>query len=317
MQSSRAGLCWQAEVDLARRQVKGARRYSPFTNFDWSIAMNFKSVGRACVFSLIALLGTPLLCAAAPTHNETVAGREAVIYVPGHLPASGSRALVVVLHGGLGNAQRIATQQSEGGLNLNAEAEEYGFVVAYLNGTPVARMLGAQRLGWNAGACCGQPAEKRVDDVAYIQAAVNQLAGQYGVERNRIFAIGHSNGAMMTQRLMCETDHFAAAVSVSGTLENGATQCPAAQGKRLLALHGADDQNVPIAGGKGSKGLSHVAFASQAATAKVWQASGAVYDLQIVPGADHAVDHIDAQIRRTEGQSLGLKVARYLGLAPR
>jgi polyhydroxybutyrate depolymerase len=196
-------------------------------------------------------------------------------------------------------------------------AEENGFVVAYLNGTAVARLLGAQRLGWNAGACCGLPAEKQVDDVAYIQAAVTQLAGQYDVERSRIFGIGHSNGAMMTQRVLCETDLYAAAVAISGPLENGATRCPAAQGKRLLALHGADDQNVPIAGGKGSKGLSHVAYVSQAATAKVWQASGAVYDLQVVQGADHAVDSIDAQIRRMEGQSLGLKVARYLGLAPR
>lgn len=279
--------------------------------------MNFRSVWRAGGYSLIALAAASALCAVAQTRNETVAGREAVIYLPSQLPASGTRALLVVLHGGLGNAQRIAAQQSESALNLNAVAEENGFVVAYLNGTPVARMLGAQRLGWNAGTCCGLPAEKRVDDVAYIQAAVTQLAGQYGVERSRVFGLGHSNGAMMTQRLLCETSLYAAAVSVSGTLENGMASCPAAQGKHLLALHGIDDQNVPIAGGKGSKGLSHVSFASQAATAKVWQASGAAYDLQVIQGADHSVEHIDAQIRRAEGQSLGQKVARYLGLAAR
>ena len=279
--------------------------------------MNLKSAGRAFGQGLLALLAASNLCAVAQIRSETVLGREASIYVPSNLPASGGRAMLVVLHGGLGNAQRIATQQSESALNMNAVAEENGFIVAYLNGTQVARLLSAQRLGWNAGACCGLPAEKRVDDVAYIQAAVAQLAGQYGVERSRVFGLGHSNGAMMTQRLLCETGLYAAAVSVSGTLENGAASCPAAQGKRMLAVHGANDQNVPLAGGKGSKGLSRVAYSSQTATANVWQASGAVYDLQVVQGADHSVDSIDAQILRTEGQSLGQKVAHYLGLALR
>ena len=279
--------------------------------------MNLKSAWRAFGQCLLALLAASNLCAVAQIRSETVLGREASIYVPSNLPASGGRAMLVVLHGGLGNAQRIATQQSESALNMNAVAEENGFIVAYLNGTQVARLLSAQRLGWNAGACCGLPAEKRVDDVAYIQAAVAQLAGQYGVERSRVFGLGHSNGAMMTQRLLCETGLYAAAVSISGTLENGATNCPAAQGKRMLAVHGANDQNVPLAGGKGSKGLSRVAYSSQTATANVWQASGAVYDLQVVQGADHSVDSIEAQILRIEGQSLGQKVAHYLGLALR
>jgi polyhydroxybutyrate depolymerase len=254
--------------------------------------------------------------AEAQTHTENVAGREAVVYRPKQLPPSGARALVVVLHGGLGNARRIAEQRSESALNLNAVAEENGFVVAYLNGTPVARLLGDRRLGWNAGNCCGQPVENQVDDVAYVQAAVAQIAQHYGIERSRIFGVGHSNGAMMTQRLLCETTLYASGVSLSGTLENGAASCPAAYGKRLLALHGADDQNVPTAGGRGSKGLSRVAYASQEATGRVWQASGAQYLLQVVPGADHAVDSIDAHIQKTEGQTLAQKIARFFGLAP-
>ncbi|RFO98237.1 hypothetical protein DIC66_05880 [Rhodoferax lacus] len=263
---------------------------------------------------LVVALFAASAARAGQTATETYAGRSAVVYLPTHLPARGLRALVVVLHGGLGNAQRIADQQSESALNLNAQAEANGFIVAYLNGTPVARLLGAQRQGWNAGNCCGLPAQKQVNDVAYIQAAVQGIAKKYGVEDKRIFGVGHSNGAMMTQRMVCETSLYAAAVSISGTLENGASQCPAAHGKHILALHGADDQNVPIAGGRGSKGLSRTAYASQAATAQVWQASGAVYELQVIAAADHAVDAIDAQLTQTTGQSLSHTVARYLGL---
>lgn len=266
--------------------------------------------------ALAALLVAPGAWAG-QTVSENYAGRAALVFVPSQLAPAGQRALVVVLHGGLGNAMRLASQQSESALNLDAVAQANGFVVAYLNGTPVTRLLGTRMLGWNAGDCCGQPAENKVDDVAYVQAAARQIAEKYGVDNGRIFGVGHSNGAMMTQRLMCETALYAAAVSISGSLENGASACMPARGKHLLALHGADDRNVPIDGGRGSKGLSRTNYVSQAETAKVWQGSGAFYDLQIIAGADHAVDAIDAQIRKTEGQSLAQKIAIFLGLAAR
>src|SRR4051812_1481892 len=121
------------------------------------------------------------------------AGRDMIVHVPARLPASGSRALVVVLHGGMGNADRIANSQSESGLNLDEEADRDGFIVVYLNGTPVTRFLGARALGWNAGGgCCGQPAQNRIDDVAYISGAVDYLAGKYGIDHKRVFGIGHS-----------------------------------------------------------------------------------------------------------------------------
>lgn len=246
--------------------------------------------------------------------TETVAGRAAWVYTPANLPAWGTRALVVVLHGGLGNAQRIAAGRSESALNMNAVADQGGFMVAYLNGTPVARFLGADKLGWNAGACCGQPVEQKIDDVGYIRAAVEEIVAKHGVDRSRIFGVGHSNGAMMTQRVMCETTVFAAAVPIAGGLESGAPTCTAARGKRIMAIHGADDQNVPVGGGRGNKGLARVDFVSEAATARVWQDSGAVYDLHIIQGADHSVDAISAQLVKIESVTLGQKIARFFGL---
>lgn len=151
--------------------------------------------------------------------TENYGGRTLLVYVPPNLPQSGERALVVVLHGGMGNAGRIENQQSESGLELDAVAAKNGFIVAYLNGTPVTRFLGSGRLGWNAGGgCCGQSARNNVDDVGYITGAVGYLADKYGIDRRRVFGAGHSNGAMMTARLMCETNLYAAAVTFSGPL---------------------------------------------------------------------------------------------------
>jgi polyhydroxybutyrate depolymerase len=270
----------------------------------------------AMLLAALILLGARP-AAANEVREDSFGGRDMLVYAPAQLPPKGARALVVVLHGGLGNARRIASGQAESGLNLDAVAERNGFIVAYLNGTPVTR-LGGEMLGWNAGGgCCGQSAARDVDDVGYIKGAAGYLARKYGVDPRRVFGIGHSNGAMMTQRLMCETDLYAAAVAISGPLNTGAKTCSAARGKRILAIHGAEDENVPVAGGRGSKGVSGVAYRSEAESRQVFTASGAAYDLDLVQGADHYLDHIDAAIQRTDGQSIAEKAARFFGLVKR
>jgi len=233
--------------------------------FVWTSVVNAWRLSRHVVVAIaVTVLPGATDVTTASTQNsivETYGGRQMIVHVPPRLPPTGSRALVVVLHGGLGNADRIANRQSESALNMDAVADANGFIVVYLNGTPVTRRLGNQFLGWNAGGgCCGVPAQDHVDDVGYIQGAVGDLAQRYGIDRSRVFGIGHSNGAMMTQRLVCETHLYAAAVAISGPLNLDVDTCPAARGARILALHGADDQNVPVAGGVGTKGLSRVSY---------------------------------------------------------
>jgi poly(3-hydroxybutyrate) depolymerase len=250
--------------------------------------------------------------------EENYDGRNMLVYVPSQLPAKGTRALVVVLHGGLGNAQRIESGQSENALNMDAVAEKGGFIVAYLNGTPATLRFGADMLGWNAGGgCCGQPAEKNVDDVRYIKGAVQYLAAQYGIDPSRLYGMGHSNGAMMTQRLMCETGIYAAAVSISGPLNLDGANCVAAHGKRILAIHGAEDANVPIAGGRGTQGISRAVYNSEERTRQSFVNSRASYELLVVKGADHRLEHIEDAILQTEGVSIAEKAAQFFGLLNR
>jgi len=269
----------------------------------------------AVLASLVALAATWSTASAREHTVLMFGGREMIVTVPAHLPAEGTRALVVVLHGGLGNAARIADAQSEKGLNMDAVAEQDGFVVAYLDGTPVTRGLGSRFLGWNAGSCCGVPAQDGIDDVAYIAGAIDELVRRYGIERSRVYGIGHSNGAMMSERLVCETRLYAAVVAISGPLGTDASRCPAAQGARILAIHGADDRNVPVGGGVGTKGLSHVNFRSEDDARRIFVDSGASYTLQVVPDADHMLDRIDAAIGKAEGITIAEKAVRFFGLA--
>ncbi len=249
------------------------------------------------------------------TTVERSGGRELLLHLPQQLPQRGSRALVVVLHGGMGNAQRISGRQSESALNLDALADRYGFIVAYLNGTAATRMERLPALAWNAGGgCCGQAAARNVDDVAYISAAVNDLVLRYGVDRQRVFGTGHSNGAMMGLRMICETEVFAAVVSYSGTLNLPVERCPAARGRKILAIHGSADQNVPVQGGVGSKGISQVSYASQEHTRQVFEASGADYHPLLLDGADHKLEHVDAQLQRQQGASVAQETVGFFGL---
>jgi len=196
-----------------------------------------------------------------------------------------------------------------------AVAEQSGFIVACLNGTPVTRFLGSDKLGWNAGGgCCGLAAQNNVDDVSYIKGAVQFLAGRYGIDHSRIFGIGHSNGAMMTLRVICETGIYAAAVSISGTLNREHANCDAAKGSLVLASHGNSDENVPIAGGPGTKGISRAVYNSQQRTRQSFTDAGAAYTLRVVDGADPALSRIEAAIERTESRSIAEKAAQYFGL---
>jgi polyhydroxybutyrate depolymerase len=141
--------------------------------------------------------------------------------------------------------------------------------------------------------------------------------GRYGIDRSRVYGIGHSNGAMMAERVACETRLFAAVVAVSGPLALDTTHCDGARGGRILAIHGVDDRNVPVAGGVGPKGLSRVAFRSEEDARRVFAGSGASYTVQLVPGADHAFARIDAVIEKTEGITIAEKAARFFGLVAR
>jgi polyhydroxybutyrate depolymerase len=154
----------------------------------------------------------------------------------GHGPAAlgDDPALVVMLHGGLGSAK-----QAEAAYGWDAVADAEGFVVAYPEGV---------KRTWNAGDCCGGAEREDVDDVAFLIALVSVLQDEFGVSPARTFGTGMSNGAMMTYRLACETDLFAAIAPVAGTI---VTACGDPAPASVLHLHGLDDGSVRMDGAPG------------------------------------------------------------------
>ena len=166
--------------------------------------------------------------------------------MPASLPAGEAVPLVIGLHGGIGSGVQFADNS-----RFDKLAEANGFLVVYPDG--VGTGLGGDDLRtWNAGACCGSAARQDVDDVAFLSALIDELAGRYRIDADRTYALGHSNGAMMSYRLACElSDKIVAIGMVSGSRTLDA--CEPSQPVSVIQVHGTGDQNVPIEGGTAAR----------------------------------------------------------------
>ena len=201
------------------------------------------------------------------------------LYVPAALPAGRPVPLLIALHGGLGSSAQFATNSGFDGL-----AEANRFVVVYPDGVGVlADDQGPQ--AWNGGYCCGRAARDRVDDVGFVRALVDTLVRELPVDPNRVFAAGHSNGAIMAYRLACELSDRIVAIGVqAGSL--GVDACVPARPVSVFHLHGAADANHPLEGGVG-QGVAGVAF-RPARTAVEALAAADRCPASPVPGVDPA-----------------------------
>lgn len=176
------------------------------------------------------------------------------LYVPSTIRAGQAVPLVVALHGGLGSSEQFAANSG-----FDELAESNGFIVVYPDGVrAVPDRPGLQT--WNGGYCCGPAARKNVDDVGFIRFLIDLVEERFSIDPNRVFATGHSNGAIMAYRLACELADRIVAIGVqAGSL--GVDDCRPSEPVSVLHLHGLADSNHPIDGGVGT-GVSGVAFRS-------------------------------------------------------
>ena len=194
-----------------------------------------------------AVLGVFLaLAACAKSADQTVTiqfgGRErtAIVHVPPSAIPRRPMPLVLVLHGGGGNA--------EGGIRMsqmNGVADRLGFLAVYPNGTGA---LKSSLLTWNVWNCCGYAMKHGVDDVGFLRALVAKLESDHGVDPKRIYATGLSNGAMMAYRLGCEMSDVVAAIApVAGTMNTDS--CTPKKPVSVVMFNGTEDKYIQYLGG--------------------------------------------------------------------
>lgn len=176
--------------------------------------------------------------------------REVRLHIP---PAHDGRSqlpLLIVLHGGAQNAAGV--QRLSG---LDADADEFGFIVAYPNGSGA---LEDKILTWNAGHCCGYALIRRIDDVRYIESLIDYFTSNYAIDPDRVYLTGISNGGMMAYRAGAELSGKVAgiapiAASLGGqAVEQGRLFMPDQPSSpvAVIAFSGMQDQHVLYEGGQ-------------------------------------------------------------------
>jgi len=168
--------------------------------------------------------------------------RDFLAHVPPAAATGTATPLLLAFHGGGGEARGFRSYA-----NLDAVADREGFIVVYPEGTgPLRNRL----LTWNAGGCCGWAMQHGIDDVGFAIALIDDVAALTPIDRRRVYATGHSNGAMMAYRLAAERgDRIAAIAPVAGamSLDTFSLSRPVS----VLHIHSVDDPRALYGGGTG------------------------------------------------------------------
>lgn len=133
----------------------------------------------------------------------------------------------------------------ENALQLPLFSQGMNFILVTPNGW--GSEAGSQN-SWNAGRCCAPSNNNGIDDVFFVKAILQSVSRKYLVDSSRIWAMGFSNGGMMSYRLACEVSEKFSAIAVGG----GALvvdSCSPPHPVSIIHLHGNQDSTIPIDGG--------------------------------------------------------------------
>lgn len=148
--------------------------------------------------------------------------------------------LVIVLHGytASGGLQDLYFGTSERG-------RELGFITLAPNGLVDSK---GNRY-WNASAACCDFDLSGVDDVGYILGLIDEAAKLWHIDTDRVYLIGHSNGAYMAHRLACDAPERVTAIApLAGVSQMTLASCKSGPPVSVLQMHGTLDSSVLFAG---------------------------------------------------------------------
>lgn len=101
---------------------------------------------------------------------------------------------------------------------------------------------------WNQNPSAGST----VDDVGFISAMIDKVAGEYGLDKKRIYAEGYSAGGFMAERLACQlSSKIAGFAAVAATLRDSmdnAALCTPTHDMPAAFVDGTSDLIVPYNG---------------------------------------------------------------------
>jgi polyhydroxybutyrate depolymerase len=165
--------------------------------------------------------------------------RTFIVYVPKGLSVDAAAPLVFQIHGGKGTGA-----ETDGLTKLNVLADRDGFITVAPDGV---------EKNWNDGRVDnrqGTAFTENIDDVGFLVTVLDEISTHNRVDQRRVYAMGISNGAMMSGRLACERpDRFVAVGLIAGTgPADLANLCTSKAPVSIVAFNGTADPLIDYDG---------------------------------------------------------------------
>lgn len=186
--------------------------------------------------------------------------RSAVYYVPSSYTGKEKVAVVFDFHGSNSNPEGQLTRSS-----WDRVAEKNGFIAVALQGSISGKSPGT--FAWNvpfvevSKSVIPHGGQGGLDEIAFIDDAVDEVKEDFCIDPNRIFASGYSGGGRMLSAYLCAGgDDFVAAgfvnslragrpVEADGKWTPEKANCSPAKPISIMAFAGEKDGQNPYAGG--------------------------------------------------------------------
>lgn len=161
------------------------------------------------------------------------------VYLPNNFDKSSPTPLVFALHGGGGTGANFEEGVSAG--TLTTAAESRGIILLMPEGIDKR---------WNDGRPEIYGNDSMHDDVGFISTIMDDMIQNYGVDPNRVYATGISNGGFMSIRLAMDLSNKIAAIApvtaqITEAIESKVPEFPIS----IMIVNGEDDPLVPYNGG--------------------------------------------------------------------
>lgn len=155
------------------------------------------------------------------------------VHVPDRPQLGPAAPLVLAFHGAGGTSEQL---QRVTGLDQVADAE--GFIVVYME-APMGAWDVFDDLGFLG-----------LDDLGYVREVIEQVDRTEVIDRDRIIAVGFSNGAVFAQQLGCKmADRLAGFVAVGGVMPRlMAANCAPSRPISARYMLGTADAFFPVTG---------------------------------------------------------------------
>ena len=191
--------------------------------------------------------------------------REYLIYVPNTYDTIQSFPLMLNFHGFTMSARN---QMEVSDMRALSETDE--FILVYPQGT---RLWGSTH--WNVGSwTLGSNAK----DVEFIAALINQIADNYNIDDERVYACGYSNGGFFSHELACQLSQKIAAIGTvaANISEETINNCNHSHPIPIITISGTRDDEVEYDGSIPERTLS------QEETLEYWRTFNKVDTVPII-----------------------------------